>query len=272
MRPDATRCGGLLQRKGFMRIQLWFSVAALLLVSASAHALTADELVAKNIDARGGLAKIHAIKTLKLEGKLRMGGQFELALVEYKKAPESVRMEATLQGLTQIQAWDGRSAWQISPFQGRRDPEKMSDDDAKSLADDAAIGGQLADWRAQGSKLEYLGTEDIDGTEAHKLKVTRKNGDIDYVYLDPDHFLEIRTITDQVVRGTHVQTVTDYGDYEQVDGVYFPLSMSSYTKGAGPFDKQQITIEKATANVAVDDTLFAFPAAAGAGHAAGAKP
>lgn len=258
-----------------MRIQLLLSVAALLLVSASAsaHALTTDELVAKNLDARGGLDKIHAIKTLKLEGKMRLGGQFELTFVEYKKAPGSVRNEATIQSLTQIQAWDGKNAWQISPFQGRRDPEKMSGDDAKSLADDAAIGGQLADWQAQGSKLEYLGTEDIDGTEAHKLKVTRKNGDLEYVYLDPDYYLEIRTITDQIVRGTHVQTVTDYGDYEQIDGVYFPFSISSSTKGAGPFGKQQLTVEKAVANTAMDDTIFAFPATAGAGHATeGAKP
>lgn len=254
-----------------MHTRWLFSVAALLLVATSAHALSADELVAKNIEARGGLARIEAIKTLKLEGKLRIGGQFELAFAAYKKAPESVRNEATLQGLTQVQAWDGKEAWQISPFEGRRDPEKMSGDDAKSLADDAAIAGALVDWRGQGSELAYLGTEDIDGTDAYKLKVTRKNGDVEFVYLDPDHYLEIRTVTDQVVRGTHVETITDYGDYEQIDGVYFPFSMASHTKGAGPFGRQQITVDKAQANVPMDDTLFAFPVAA-ATPAAGAKP
>ena len=256
-----------------MRIQRFFCITALLLVTLSAHALTTDELVARNIDARGGLDKIHAIKTLKFEGRMRIGGQFELVLAEYRKAPDSLRNEATLQGLTQVQAWDGREAWQISPFQGRRDPEKISGDDARALADDASIGGPLVDWQAQGSKLEYLGTEDIDGTEAHKLKVTRRNGDIEYVYLDPDHYLEIRTVTDQLVRGTHVETVTDYGDYEQVAGVYFPYSASSYTKGAGAFGKQQVTIEKADANVPMDEAIFAFPAAAAKPHAAtGAQP
>lgn len=256
-----------------MPTQSLFLVAGLLLMATSAHALTADDLVAKNVDARGGLDKIHAIKSIKLDGKLRVGGQFELALTQYKKAPDSVRTEATLQGLTQIQAWDGKSAWQISPFEGRRDPEAMSGDDAKSLSDDAPIGGPLVDWKGQGNSLEYLGTEDIDGTQAHKLKVTLKNGDVEYVYLDPDHYLEIRTIADQVVRDTHVETVTDYGDYEQVDGVYFPFSISSSTKEAGPFAKQQVTIEKAVANVPMDDTLFAFPHATGTTHAAaGAKP
>lgn len=249
-----------------MRMRLPLSVATLLLAAVSVHATTADELVAKNLDARGGLDKIHAITTLKLEGKMRIGGQFELSFLEYKKAPESARIEATIQGMTQVQAWDGRQAWQISPFQGRRDPEKMSEDDAKGLADDAPIGGALADWRARGSTIEYLGTEDVDGTEAHKLKVSLKNGDIEYVYLDPDHFLEIRTIDQLTVRGTHVEQVTDYSDYERVNGVYFPFAMSSYTKGGGEFDKQQLTLDKIEANVPVDDGLFAFPAAAGTGH------
>jgi len=258
-----------------MRIQGLLCMAAGLLAvtSASASALTGDELVAKNVEAHGGLAQIHAIKTLKLQGRMRVGDQFDMAFTQYRKAPDALRNEATMQGLTLVQAWDGKQAWQISPFQGRRDPEKMSDDDAKALADDAAIGGPLIDWKAQGSKLDYLGTEDIDGTQAHKLKLTRANGNIEYVYLDPDHFLEIRTISDQRVRGMHIETVTDYGDYEPVDGVYVSFSTSSRRKGSDPFDRQQITIEKAEANVAMTDSLFTFPLAVDAAHTGGAaKP
>ncbi len=126
-----------------MSYRLRYGLAALVFACASAHAMTVDELIAKNLAARGGLEKIHAIKTLKSEGKLRFGGQFELAFVQYQKAPDSSRSEASLQGLTAVQAWDGKDAWQISPFQGRKDPEKMSADDAKALADDAPIGGPL---------------------------------------------------------------------------------------------------------------------------------
>lgn len=251
-----------------MRLPIPLFFTALLLVSAAANALTAEELVAKNLAARGGAGKIDAIKTLRLEGKLRIAGQYELLFKEFKKGPNFVRDEATLQGLTQIQAWDGSEAWQISPFQGRRDPERMSADDAKSLADGASIGGPLANRAAETSNIEYLGTEDIDGTLAHKLKITRKNGDIEYIYLDPDYFLEIRTVDQLIVRGTQVESVTDYGDYERIDGVYFPLSISSYTKGGGDFSRQQITVIKASANVPMDDTMFAFPANASNGQEA----
>lgn len=237
---------------------------ALALACTSAHALTADELVAKNLDARGGLARIQAITTLKSAGKLLFGGQFELAFTQYQKAPESVRTEASLQGLTAVQAWDGTQAWQISPFQGRKDPEKMSADDARALADEAPIGGPLVNWQARGSRIEYLGTEDVDGTEAYKLKVTLKNGDVVYDYLDPDHFLEIRAVWQRSVRGTRVESVSNLGEYEQVAGVYFPFSIATENKADG--SRQQVTIEHAEANVPMDGALFAFPSMAkGAG-------
>ncbi|HEV7491365.1 MAG TPA: hypothetical protein VGO25_11195 [Rhodanobacteraceae bacterium] len=243
-----------------MRIgSIGFLLVSYAVAMTSAHALTVDDLLAKNLAARGGADKVAAIKTLKSEGKLIFGGQFELGLAQYQKAPDSVRTEASIQGLTAVQAWDGKEAWQISPFQGRKDPEKMSADDAKSLSDDAPISGALIGAKERGAKIDYLGTEDVDGTDAHKLKVTLKNGDIEYVYLDPDHFLEIRTITQRNVRGTVVENVTDYGDYEEVAGVFFPFSMATESKADG--NRSQTTIEHAEANGAIDDSQFAFPAA-----------
>src|SRR4051812_17950097 len=246
-----------------MRFRSIVVAVPFVLVPMLAHALTVDELLAKNLEARGGAAKVAAIKTLKSEGKLVFGGQFELTLTNYQKAPDLVRTEASIQGLTAVQAWDGKDAWQISPFQGRKDPEKMTADDAKALSDDAPIAGALIGARDRGAKIDYLGTEDVDGTEAHKLKVTLKNGDVEYVYLDPDHFLEIRTVAQRSVRGTQVESVTDYGDYEEVDGVFFAFSTATESKPDG--NRSQTTIDHAEANVALDDALFAFPAAKATG-------
>ena len=241
--------------------------AAGLLAAVSAQALTADELIARNAAARGGLDKLEAIKTLKAEGKMRFIGGFgsiDLTFVQYKQAPDSIRTEATVQGLTQVQAWDGHEAWQISPFQGRRDPERISDDDAKSLADDAPIAGSLIGYKERGAQVEYLGTEDVDGTNAYKLKVAFKNGDVEFVYLDPDHYVEIRTVGQRKVRGTETEDITDYGDYERVDGVYFPFSIDTKTRGDG--GEVVLTVDKAQANVPMDAALFAFPATPKSGH------
>jgi len=229
-----------------------------LLAAGAAQAIGVDDLIAKNAAARGGLDKIQAIKSLKMQGRLRFGGNFDLDFVQYQKAPDSTRSEASVQGLTQVRAWDGKEAWSISPFGGRKDPQRISAEDAKSIADDASISGPLIDYKAKGSTIDYLGTEDVDGTDAHKLKVTLKSGDVEYVYLDPDHFLEIRTVAQHKVRGTESEEITDFGDYEQVNGVYFPFAINSHRKGDGD-GGSEVTIEKAEANLAVDDAMFAFP-------------
>ena len=217
-----------------------------------------DALVAKNIEAKGGADALRAVQSLRLKGKMLVNsGQLEFTYALTKKRPGQVRLEATLQGMTLVQAYDGAEGWKISPFQGRKDPEKMSADEAKSLIEDAEVDGPLVDWKAKGSTVTYLGPEDVDGTLAHKLKVVRKNGDVSYVYLDPDHFLEIRILTQRTEQGAQVEVETDLGDYEKVAGVYFPFSIDTGPKGSA--DKQKIVFEKADANVPVEDAEFKFP-------------
>src|SRR2546421_12046146 len=237
--------------------------AALISVAAETQdqkAPTLDELVAKNIEAKGGADALRALQSLKLTGKLIVNeGQLQLAYLQTKKRPGEVRSEFTLQGMTAVQAYDGKEGWKISPFQGRKDPEKMSADDIKPLMEDAEIDGPLVDWKAKESKLEYLGREDVDGTSAYKIKVVRKNGDVSFVYLDPDHFLEIRILTQRIKHGAQEEVETDVGDYEKIGGVFVPFSIEAGRKGDP--DKQKIAIEKAEANVPVEDAIFHFPAA-----------
>lgn len=241
----------------------FLSLASLLLLPAihaqsPAPSPTVDDLVARNIAAKGGAAAIGAIQTIRFEGRMLVNqGQIELTYTQTKNRPGKVRADAVLQGMALVQAYDGASGWKISPFGGRKDPEKMSGDEAKSLVEDAEIGGPLVDWKADGKTVTYLGTEDVEGTAAHKLKMVRKNDDITYVYLDPDYFLEIREVTQRTEQGAKVEVETDLGDYEKINGVYFPFSIESGNKGST--DKQKIIIEKAQANIPVDDAIFGFP-------------
>jgi hypothetical protein len=240
-----------------------FISAALIAPAAFAQeqkAPTLDELVTKNIEAKGGAEALRALQSLRYSGKMLVNeGQVQLAYNEIKKRPGEVRTEAALQGMTAVQAYDGKEGWKISPFQGRKDPEKMSGDDVKSLIEEAEIDGPLVDWKSKESTVEYLGREDVDGTLAYKLKVVRKNGDVNFVYLDPDHFLEIRILTQRVEHGAQVEVETDLGDYEKIGGVFVPFSIEAGRKGDP--DKQKIVIDKAEPNVPVDDAVFHFPAA-----------
>jgi hypothetical protein len=233
----------------------------LCLAVAQAHALTAAELVAKNIEAKGGAAALQSVQSLRREGRLIVnGGQFVLDLRETKQRPVSIRTEISMQGLSQVQAYDGKEGWRIDPFGGRKDPERMPEDDVREYAEDASIDGVLADARAAGLPIDYLGTEDIDGTPAHKLRVTRKDGGVQYVYLDPDYFLEIRVESQRTVRGVKRTAVTDYGNYEKVGGVFWPLSIESGIKGEG--DPAKFEYRTAVVNPDIAPDYFSFPAPA----------
>jgi hypothetical protein len=244
-----------------LRFVIFFIIAALstpAIFAQGTNQPTVDELVAKNMEAKGGTGALNSLQTLRSTGKLLVqGGQIELGYLQTKKRPDEVRTEASLQGMTQIEAYDGKDGWKVSPFFGRKDPERMSGDDVKALVEDTEIDGPLADWKTKGSTIEYLGTEDVDGTPAHKLKVVRKNGDVSFVYLDPDHFLEIRIVTQRVRHGAHEEIETDLGDYEKAGGVFVPTSIEVGRKGSA--DKQVVVVDKVEANVPVDDTIFHFP-------------
>jgi len=241
---------------------LVFALLSVPSMAVSAQSPTVYELIEKNVHARGGIDKLRAIRSLRFEGSLQVAGgdsSFELGYMQFHRRGGGYRTEASLQGLTAVTAWDGKDAWQIQPFQGRKDPERLAADQAKGLAQSADIDGPLVDWRDKGHKVEYMGTQDVDGTLAHKIKIKLADGDTQYVYLDPEYFLEIRSSTLTTVRGVEFEQENDLGNYEQVAGVYLPFSIESGQKGQ-PKD-QKITIRKAEANVALDDFLFAYPAA-----------
>jgi outer membrane lipoprotein-sorting protein len=232
-------------------------------IVSTASAFTADELIAKNIEARGGIDKIRAVHSLRETGTVRFGGggQGPLVFVSLSKRENMIRAEISRQGLTAIDAYDGSVGWSVSPFRGRKDPEKMSADDVKQMQLEADMDGPLVDYKSKGNTVEYMGTEDVDGTDAHKLKVTLKNGDVRFVFLDPDYFLEIRILDQVKIRGVEQESETDLGDYEQVNGVFLPFSIEVGSKGGPKF--QKFTIEKAEVNVDLDDSLFHFPVTAG---------
>jgi hypothetical protein len=244
-----------------MHTRLGLVIVGVALCGVAAPALSLEELVARHVEARGGLEKLRAVQSLRLTGKLVFtGGSFELAYSEVIKRPGMVRAEYTAQGLTAVQVWNGKEGWQIAPFQGRKDPERQSRDDSKGLIDDSDIDGPLVDAAAKGSTLEYLGTEDVDGTDAHKIRVSQRDGDTLTVFLDPDYFLTIRIRYQHIVRGAEAQTETDFGTYERVDGIAIPFSYETGTPD-GPRN-QKVIVEKAEINVPVDSGVFAFGAPA----------
>ena len=227
-------------------------------LSVIARPQTAEELVNKNIQAKGGLEKMKAINTVRMTGKFDGGGGFTARQSQENKRPNLVRETFSLQGMTAVTADDGAAGWQIQPFGGHKDPELMGEDDLRDLLLDADFDGPLVDYKEKGNTVEYLGHDVVDGDDALRLKVTLKNGDIIYYFLDPDTYLEIRKEIQQFIRGSIREHVYELGSYKAVNGVMYPFSISQGSKN-NPRE-QTTTVEKMEANVPVPDSEFALPA------------
>jgi len=219
-----------------------------------------DEIIAKNVQARGGLEKLKAVQSIKSTANMSMGQGMEAPGVLIQKRPRLARLDFTIQGLTAVQAYDGKSAWQIMPFMGKKDPEPMSADETKEVEEMADLDGPLVDYKSKGHQVELLGKEKVEGTDAYKIKATLNNGDVQTIYFDSDSFLEIKEETKRTVRGSEQLIESSIGDYKDVDGVLFPFAMESGVKGSQ--EKQKLTITKIELNVPADDSIFKMPAAA----------
>ncbi len=239
--------------------KLLLAASVVFLLTPILSAQTVDEIIAKNVKARGGMDKIKSVQTIRSTATMTMGPGMEAPGSMIVKRPDMARLEFTIQGLTAIQAYDGKNAWQVMPFMGKKDAELMSADDKKDMEENADIDGPLVDYKSKGTKIELLGKDKIEGTDAYKLKVTLKNGDVITDYLDADSFLEIKQETKRTVRGSEQEIEASLGDYKEVNGVMFPFAMENGIKGSQ--EKQKITVSKIELNVPVDDAIFKMPAA-----------
>jgi outer membrane lipoprotein-sorting protein len=226
-----------------------------LLSCVQASAQTVDELIKKNLDARGGVQKIKAVKTAKVTAKV-IQQSLEIPLVIQQKRPGMVRADVTFQGKSQIQAYNGQTGWKVDPFQGSPDPEKIAGDDLKEAEEQADMDGALVDYKEKGHKVELVGKEDMEGTPVYNLKLTLKNGDVRNIYLDAANYLELKFKLKRKGPGGEVEIEQYPGNYKPVSGLMFPFSIETKLKGQ---TVNQIVIEKIELDTPIDDAVFKMP-------------
>jgi outer membrane lipoprotein-sorting protein len=239
-----------------IRRGLTFILPLTFLFCLHASAQTVDDVIKKSIEAKGGIQKIKAIKTVKVTAKVIQGG-IEIPIIIQQKRPHFVRVDVTFQGKSQSMAYDGESGWKTDPFQGSPDPEKIAGDDLKQAEEQADMDGPLVDYKEKGHTVELVGKEDMEGTPAYKLKLTLKNGDVRNIYLDAENYLELKVNMKRKTPGGEIEVDQYVGNYKPVNGVMFAFSLESKVKGQ---TAAQITIDKIETDVAIDDSLFKMPA------------
>jgi len=240
--------------------RLLLTAAALAVLSPLAAAETLDEVLAKHYAAMGGLEKIRAVQSARVTGKMMMGQGMEAPFVMEKARPNRFRMEFVFQGMTGVQAYDGKTGWRVMPFLGKKDPEPVPSEALKEMEEEADFDGPLVDWKSKGHAVELVGKEDIEGTPAYKVKAALKNGNVNTYYIDAETFLTLKEEGKRTIRGTEVETESSIGDYKQVEGLTLPFAVESGAKGSQ--QKQKMVTDKVELNPKFEDARFVMPVVA----------
>jgi hypothetical protein len=226
----------------------------------SAAAQSVDDVVAKNTEARGGEAKIKAVKSIKSVGKFVFRGQ-EADYAIYQKRPHLVRQEVTVQGVPfAVRGFDGTNAWQKSSAMGSG---RISPANEKSLRDLSDLDGAFVDYKSKGHTVELLGKEDDRGTSVFKLKLVKASGETEYHFIDAATGLTRKITQKTVVQGGEAELEIVFSDYKDVNGT--KVSFSRETKIDGQV-LNQVILEKVEYDISLDEVLFKAPANAGGGN------
>lgn len=234
-------------------------------------ALTEEALVAKVLDARGGIARIKAIKAERISGNISFGPGAEGPVVVELKRPGKMHMEVTVQGQTIVRIYDGHgSGWIINPFAENKGAVPMSGNDLKNIADESDFDGPLVDYQAKGNKIEYAGKDQIDGKPAEKLKLTTKSGEVRTYFLDASTFLLIKWEGLRKNDDQEIPVESFFRDYREIGAVKFAFEIDTDSPGSG--QSQKLTIDKIELDPVLDDSRFSKPSLAAVNASAVSPP
>jgi hypothetical protein len=237
------------------RLLLALALAVLAIPTASAQSL--DQVVTRYLEARGGLARLRTVQTLRMMGRLALPGVAAPFTLELKR-PDRMRAEFAYQGLRGVRAYDGNQGWAIPAVPGRNRPELLPPDELKEAREQADIDlSPLVDYQAKGHQVELVGRERVGGKEAFRLKVVLRDGTVRTLYLDARNCLPIRAEDTRPLDGAPVEFLTETGDYRPVDGIQFAHTLEIGPKGSP--ERQRITFERIEVNVPLDDARFQMP-------------
>lgn len=239
-------------------IRKLFSLAIFALLATALSAQTADEIVSNYITARGGLDKIQAVKSERVTGTISFGPDAQGPFIVERQRPLKLHMEITLNGLTLIRTYDGKSAgWIYNPFAPNATVQDMTEADLRNIFDEADFDGPFVDYKAKGNQIEFVDKEEVLGKTAYKLKLTNKLGDVSYFYFDASTNLLLKWEGDRMVANKTVPWETFFHDFREVNGLKYPFLIESDAPGTD--ERQTITAEKIEVNIPVNQSHFAKP-------------
>jgi len=235
-------------------------MTALAVLPAIAASPSVQEIVDKNIAARGGASAWHNVQTLTYEGTIDAGGKpaHELPFVLKQKRPRKTRLELVFKEQTAVQVYDGAHGWKVRPFLNRNEVETYTPAEAKLAAKADELDGPLVDYQKKGTQVALEGTEQIDGHPAYKLRLTSRDGTKRHLWIDSSNFLEVKLDGEPRKLDGRMHAVELYfKDFRPEHGLNVPHLQETVVEGVK--EPYKMTITKVSVNEGLDDTLFGKP-------------
>jgi outer membrane lipoprotein-sorting protein len=228
------------------------AVGALASIGVSAQQ-SVDNLIARNLEAKGGLAKLKAVQSVKQVSAVTMQGM-QADMTVFLKRPNRMRQEISMAGAGQrvINAFDGVTPWIINPMTGSTRPIAVTGPQADMLREQGDFDGPLVDYKAKGYTIELIGPESLGDRKVNHLRMVSASRQVVHLYLDATTGLEAK-------RSTQVETLLleqEFSDYRTVDGVTIPFLIRLLTNGV---PQSEFRVKSVEFNVAIDDAIFRMP-------------
>lgn len=241
------------------KLSLLFKTLIVLLGIGSAQAQTADEVINKYIETIGGKQKLEAITSTKMELVANYQGmEIPVEVSSSKDGKMLVKVNLMGKQMTQV-AFDGTSGWSTNMMTMKA--EKMNSEDTENLKTSSVrdFPDPFLNYAKKGYKAEYVGKETKEGTECHKIKLTKlpqlingeKVEDVTFYYFDTENNVIVMTeseIKEGQMKGQ--MATSTMGNYQEVEGIYFPFTMNQFG--------QEMTVKKITLNSAIDPKELEF--------------
>ncbi len=228
------------------------------------QAQTVDEILANYFENTGGLDAWNSLEGIKMTAKVNQQGM-EIPLEIYQMKDGRQMTKITFQGKVIKQGvFDGETLWSHN-FMTMKAEKSDAEETANFKLDTNDFPDSFLDYKEKGYTAELLGKETIDGAETFKIKLVKEpktvdgnqQDDISYYFFDVDNFVPI-AVQSEVKNGPAKGQMGEatMSDYQEVDGLYFPFSMTQGVKGG---QSQPLTIDSIELNPTVDNAEFAFP-------------
>ena len=228
--------------------KILLSITLLFAVAFSVSAQTADEIIAKYIDAIGGAEKWSKIKSIKLEGQVEVQGlaiPFTMQGIQLK----GQRVDAEFQGNKIIDIITPTGGWSQNPLAGKATMSPMTSEELKSKLDDLDIQDAFVGYKEKGSTIEFLGKDEEDGNESFKIKMTTKNDNVKTYFFDTKTYLIYKEESIVKQQGQEMKAAVKLLDYQTIDyGVKMPFKSDQ--------GMMIMVTKKITVNPVIDESIF----------------